>query len=323
MEPQFEKPPIPSAEKPKEIYQIEQIDNTQCLISELREKVRAQNFEAPESITEQRRKELKEEINNVANIFERAQRPWFLGGGAALELHINEFQRNHWDQDVFIYPEDRKTFIEPIRESGYDFFVPYSGKKDSLATDEQVIAERNFHLNKINERALGPKFIDLYILDREGNSGNIIWDENVILPKSLFENTPKYTSDNGKEIPLVPKEALILHKILGERQLDFDDLKRSLPTVTAEERERLDVYLRGSRISFTVAGRETQNLDELMRLVEAATKDTKENFLIPEVEKALFQKSKKYNADTLKTLEHQLKIKAWDMPRWEVRHSTS
>lgn len=319
-QPKFENPPIPPTEKSGEMSKAEQAMTPERLVSELREKVLAENFEAPEPITEQRKQELKEEIDNVADIFGKAQRPWFLGGGVGLELHNGEFQRNHWDQDVSIYEEDRKAFIEAVRKSGYDFFVASHAKEDAIATDKQITGQHNFHLNKTDERAPGPKFIDLWILDREKDTGNVVWDGK-ILPKNLFENSPRYTSDNGREVSLVPKEALILHKILGGRQLDFQDLKMSLSGITAEERQRVDAYLKKFGIVLAVGDKETQNLEELMRLAEATTKDAKENFIVPEIEKAVSSKFRQYNADKLKTLEQQLKRKAWDMPRWEIKET--
>lgn len=51
---QFENPPMPSREKPEETPRTEQAMTPERLISELREKVLAENFEAPEPITEQR-----------------------------------------------------------------------------------------------------------------------------------------------------------------------------------------------------------------------------------------------------------------------------
>lgn len=328
-EQQFENPPMPSIEK---LGERQKTELPQGVAAELRKKVLSENFEVPEPITEKREKELKKDIDNVANIFEKAQHPWFLGGGVALELHDGKLKRDHHDQDVYIYEEDRQAFTEAIRKSGYDFFFPLSGKKDGLATKEQITTERNFHLNKVDKHMAGPSQIDLWFLQKEKGSGDTIWDENVTISRNLLEGARKYISDNGKEVSLIPKEVLLYNKILGGRQLDFHDIKTSLPNLAEEERRRLDGYLENSGVSFVVAGQETRNIDELMQLAETETKAVKGKFLVPEIDKINLRN---YNADIpkifgvveqissqkefLAKVRHELKIKAYDMPRWEIR----
>ncbi len=263
--------------------------------SDLREKT-SNYFEADESINEAADEKIKKDVTDIASVFSKSQRPWFLGGGVALELHNGEFRRTHGDYDVFIYKGDIETFIKPLKDSGYDIFRVMSGEADVIATQEQIITEDNFHLKKTDDNKLGPAYIDLWLLEKRDNE-DVIWDKenNINIPKNLFVNASKYISANGREVPLQPKEMLILNKLFKGRQSDLNDLRICLPTLTEEERWRLNEYLNSADAVFIIGNRETSNLEELLQLAEVATTGIKESFLATKADEVISEHREKFN----------------------------
>jgi len=283
------------AENPEETKQGgEELSSEQRLAESLRERIMSEDFGVPDSITEQQNEKLKKDIDDVVDIFGSRGRPWFLGGGIALELRGGDFRRPHEDFDIFVHKEDVHGFIDPIRKAGYEIFHVEPGEEDSIATEEQIIAENNFHVKKIDVHMPGPPYIDLQVAQEEELAADIRDFRNI------FENAATYALDNGKEVPLEPREVGVLNKVLGGRQLDFHDLKEFLPSLTAEERQRVNEYLEANDVTFVVGDTETKDPDELLEIAESSTKGVKEDFVAANVETRIERYRERFDFDVEK-----------------------
>ena len=296
---------------PEEVKTAEQMMTPeQRLASELREKILNENFETPENVTEQQKEAIEKETGDVAKIFNEYGKPWFLAGGTSLELARGEIIRNHQDSDIAIYYEDVADFFDYARGLGYKF-VDTEGRE--ISSKEGLVSQReNAFLDKIDETKPGSKGFEIMFLKRN-ERGEIVFgaDENLTFPTNLYEGGQKYIAKNGQEVPLTPKEVQILYKIFDGRQKDFHDVKTFLPTLSQEERERLDGYLESVGATFVVGNRETRNLDELLQLTEATTKETKENFLGTKINEAISKEKERFDTIIGKIFEIASRI---DMP---------
>jgi hypothetical protein len=265
----------------------------QRLASDLREKVLSEDFEIPEPISEQRKEELENEISNIAKIFNGYGRPWFIVGGIALELAEGKLTRDHQDSDIAIHYKDVADFFDYSRDLGYKF-VDAEGK--DISSKEDLISRReNAFLRKVDETKPGPKGFEIIFL-RSNDKGEIIFgaNEKLTFPAALYEGGQRYTAKNGQEVPLTPKEIQILYKIFEGRQKDLYDVKTFLPTLSQNERQRLNGYLESVGVTFVVGNRETENLDELLQLAETTAKETKENFLATKVDEVISKNRERF-----------------------------
>ena len=267
----------------------------QRLASNLREKVLSDNFEIPESATENQKSDVEKETGDVAKILNEYGRPWFLGGGTSLELAQGEITRDHHDSDIVMPYENVADFFDYARGLGYKF-TDTEGK-DILSKEDLVNERENAFLHKIDRSKPGTQGFEIIFL-RKNNEGEIIFgsgDQGLAFPTALYDNAQKYSAKNGQEVPLQPREVVLLHKIFDGRQKDFHDIRKFLPTLSTEERQRLNAHLQKIGASFIVGDKETEDLDELMRLAEATTKEVKENFLAPKIDEAISKSSERFN----------------------------
>jgi len=287
----------------EEVQKAEQMMTPeQRLSSRLREKVLSENFEIPEPISEQRKEELKNEIGDVAKIFNGYGRPWFTAGGTALELAEGKLTRDHQDNDIAIFYEDVGDFFGYTTQLGYEFF-DVKGKK--IENAEELLAQKeNGFVMKSDESKPGLRGFEVIFLRRNAQ-GDITFghDDRLAFSKTLYENAPKYTNKNGEVAPITPKDIELLYKISDGRNKDFHDIKEFLPSLTPEERQRLDGYLETIGATFVINGQETKNLDELLRLAEAQTKRLKENFLATKIDTIIAEDFRNFNETIEKIFE--------------------
>jgi len=189
---------------------------------------------------------------------------------------------------------DVADFFDYAGGLGYKFV---DTERREISTKEELVSQReNAFLHKIDEAKPGPRGFEIMFL-RKNENGEIIFgaDENLTFPTALYEGGQKYNAKNGQEVPLTPREVQILYKIFDGRQKDFHDVKTFLPTLSQEERVRLNGYLESVGASFVVGDRETQNFDELLQLTEATTKEAKENFLATKIDEAISKNRERFD----------------------------
>lgn len=289
--------------KSEEVKRAEQMMTPeQRLFSRLREKVLSEGFEIPEPISDQRKEELENEIGDVAKIFNGYGRPWFTAGGTALELVEGKLTRDHQDNDIAIFYEDVGDFFGYTTQLGYEFF-DVKGKK--IENTKELLAQKeNAFVMKSDESKPGLRGFEVIFLRRNAQ-GDITFghDDRLAFSKNLYENAPKYTNKNGEVAPITPKDIELLYKISDGRNKDLHDIKKFLPTLTAEERQRLDGYLETIGATFVVGEQETKNLDELLQLAEARTRILKENFLVAKVDTIISEDFKNFDETIGKIFE--------------------
>jgi hypothetical protein len=252
----------------------EMMTSEQRVASNLRENVFRNNLDAPGPLSEQRKEELEKEIGDVAKVLNGYGRPWFTAGGTALELAKGKLTRDHLDNDIAIFYEGVGEFFGYASHLGYRFF-DVKGKRIKAA--EELLAQKgNAFVVKNDKGRPGLRFEIIFL--RRNAQGDITFGHNkqFAFSKTLYENPAKTIAVNGEVVPIQPKEIVLLHKIYDGRNKDFHDIKKFLPTLTPEERERLNGYLKTLDATFAVGDRQTTNLDELLQLAEAETKDFRE-----------------------------------------------
>ncbi|OHB18251.1 MAG: hypothetical protein A2749_00300 [Parcubacteria group bacterium RIFCSPHIGHO2_01_FULL_45_26] len=275
----------------------------QRLAYNLQKKVLSDNFETPESASEQQKSDVEKETGDVARILNGYGKPWFLGGGTSLELAQGEITRDHHDSDIVMPYEDVSDFFDYASGLGYKF-TDTEGK-DILSKEDLVNSRENAFLHKTDKTKPGSQGFEIIFL-RKNDAGEILFgsgDEGLAFPTTLYENRQKYSARNGQEVPLQPREVVLLHKIFDGRQKDFHDIKKFLPTLSVEERQRLDGYIQKIGLYFVVGGKETENIDGLMQLAEATTKEVKENFLASKLDEAISKSSERFNTIIGKVFE--------------------
>lgn len=290
--------------KMEEMQRAEQMMTPeQRLASNLREKVLGENFEMPENATEQQKSDVEKETGDVAQILNDYGKPWFLGGGTSLELAQGKITRDHHDSDIVMPYENVADFFDYAGRLGYKF-TDTEGK-DILSKEDLVNSRENAFLHKVDRTKPGSQGFEIIFL-RKNDAGEILFgsgEEELAFPTTLYDNAKKYSAENGQEVPLQPREIILLHKIFDGRQKDFHDIKKFLPTLSMEERQRLDGYIEKIGLSFVIGGKQTDNLDELMQLVEATTKEVKENFLASKIDETISKSSERFNTTIVRIFE--------------------
>lgn len=288
---------------PQEMTTAENLMTTeQRLATELREKFLYESIDTPEGVTEQQKEAVEKETDEVAKILNLYGKPWFIAGGTSLELAQGEITRNHQDTDIAMYYEDMADFFDYAQELGYKF-VDTTGTE--ISTKEEVLNQReNAFVQKIDEAMPGPRGFEIMFL-RRNEKGEIIFggNESLTFPAALYENGKKFTTKNNQEVPLTPKEVQILYKIFDGRQKDFHDIKTFLPTLSQDERGRLNEYLEGTGATFVVGDRETQDLDELLQLAETTAVEAKENLLMTSINEAVSKYTERFDTTIAKMFE--------------------
>jgi len=250
-------------------------------------------------LTPERKQQLEIEIAKTAEFFNGSGKKWFLAGGTALELASGGLTRDHQDVDVAMYSEDLIPFFDYATKAGYRFERPMGEKEFSqykqlyghvpeiMRVDErrkitwvkiqdaqELSLGHNAFANATNPDVPLPNGFEVIALQRDSKTGGVIFgaDSNVILPPGIYENAPKYTAMNEQEVPLTPKEVQLMYKIYDGRQKDFEDIRRSLPSLSIEEKQTLDNLLGQANIEFRLPnGTIVPSLDHVLSV---ASKDT-------------------------------------------------
>lgn len=277
------------------------IESLQRLASNLREKVLSENFETPEGASEQQKSDVEKETGDFARILNEYGKPWFLCGGTSLELAQGEITRDHKDIDIVMPYENVADFFDYARGLGYKF-TDTEGK--DISSKEDLATKRNVFLNKVDRTKTGTRELEIIFL-RKNHEGKIIFgsgNEELAFPTNLYENGQKYSAKNGQEVPLQPREIVLLHKIFDGRQKDFHDIKKFLPTLSTEERQRLNGYFEKINVSFAVGDKKAESLDELIQLVEATTKEVKKN-MASKIDEVISKVRERFNTTIGKVFE--------------------
>lgn len=267
----------------------------------IRKKVLDPNFEIP-PVTEKKKAKIERETGIVAKVFNDFGRPWFLCGGTSLEFAQGKITLDHQDTDVGLFYEDIADFFDYAVGLGYKFIT--SECKDILSKESLLAQKENAFLRIANDTQSGLTGFEIMFL-RRNDEGEIIFGSSnkVAFPATLYEGGQKYIAENGQEVPLTPKEVQILYKIFDGRQKDFYEIKTFLPTLSQQERQRLDTYLKNIGAVFIVGNKETKNIDELISLVEETTLEAKEEFLSSEIDKVVSEAIQMFDGSAKKCLD--------------------
>ncbi len=254
-----------------------------------------EQFGMPAPATPEQQELIQKEAGDIAALCNAYGKPWFYAGGTSLELAEGTITRDHQDSDIAFFEEDVADFVAHTRTLGY---IITDHERKEIPLDEEIIKERrNVFLHKSHGATSGPGGFEIIFL-RKNATGAITFDSDARLsfPASLYENAQTYSAQNSEKVPLQSKEIVLIHKLFDGRQKDVYDITKFLPTLSEEERQRLDGYLKTVDATFMVGATETDDLDELLQLVETQTGEVKEAFFASKADKVISENVYRFDA---------------------------
>ena len=177
--------------------------------------------------------------NDIYSLFMDAPFPWWISGGWALDLFLQEQTRKHFDIDVSIARRDQ--LAAQVFLSSWDF---WSVKRDE--SGEIVLSQwgRNEMLGNEypgvwgREDAETPWRFEFFFQDVDNDIWQFRYCDAIQHPLSGIG----YITPDG--IPYLRPEIALLTKAARLREVDINDFLRVLPALNSEQKTKLidDIY---------------------------------------------------------------------------------
>lgn len=171
-------------------------------------------------------------ITEVADIFKKTGKPFWLGGGYSIDLFLGQATRAHEDLDFIVKRDDQLAFQNILSEwdlqaadpPGSGSLLPW--KKDYF----YVLPIHNIWCRK-NEASTW----DLEILFSEFEGDEWVYRRNNTIrgPMSTFS----WQTDDG--LMVLTPEIQLLYKSRSKRPKDFEDLHNCIPKLSIHQRTTL------------------------------------------------------------------------------------
>ena len=194
----------------------------------------------------ERAEELSREIEMIAEILDVERVPFFIAGGTGLDLLDGKWGRDHLDLDVAISGVDRERAYDAMIAAGFRITDP-AGKEIS----REMLIDQKRH-NIFCKQLVGEdKYnVEIMFLEAAAN-GDVKLNDAVAAPREAYTHAPTVTIGEH-DIPLQPTEVILFHKLTDGRRKDFRDLEKAWESLSAEERARVEGYIRDSHLVFVV-----------------------------------------------------------------------
>ncbi|MER7043910.1 nucleotidyltransferase domain-containing protein [Streptomyces jumonjinensis] len=165
----------------------------------------------------------------VATIFAKADFPWWIAGGYAIELAVGRELRPHGDLDVLVLRRDQARVCEVM--SGWDLFVadpPGRGKLRPWPPGE--VLRPPLHDIWCRRTPAAPWSVQLMLDEAEGTQWVSRRTQEIRLPIDRLGKT----SETG--IPYLTPEVQLFYKAKATRDKDETDFEAVLPLLDAPAR---------------------------------------------------------------------------------------
>ena len=175
------------------------------------------------------------DIEEVVALFGHASARWWISGGYALELHQGYSWRAHDDIDVGVLRRDAPELTALL--DGWDIEIAASGVL-SPWRGSVPLAGRNQNNLWCRKRSDQPWGLDVTIGD--GDQESWIFRRDPVI-RVRWEEAILRTQD---EVPYLAPELQLLYKSTDLRPKDDVDAREVIPSLTPEQRERIQMFLR-------------------------------------------------------------------------------
>lgn len=194
----------------------------------------------------ERQEELSREIEMIAEIFEVERVPFFIAGGTGLDLLDGKWGREHLDLDIAISSVDRERTYDAMIAAGFRVTDP-AGKEIS----HEMLVDPKRH-NIFCKQLVGEDKYNVEIMFlEEAVNGGVKLNDAVAAPREIYTRAP-IVRIGEHDIPLQPTEVILFHKLTDGRRKDFRDLEKAWESLSAEERMRVEGYIRDSHLVFVI-----------------------------------------------------------------------
>ncbi|HSX25106.1 MAG TPA: hypothetical protein VLG69_04025 [Candidatus Andersenbacteria bacterium] len=153
------------------------------------------------------------------------QKPWFVCGGWAIDLFLNQQTRQHADVDVGIFREDQQFLREYLND--WQIYKVVEGEAINLKKDE--LLELPIHELKALK---GDQEIEILLNNSDATDWVYRREETITYPK---EKLTQYRDG----IPYWAPEISLLYKTKETRSKDEQDFANVLPHLSQESRQWL------------------------------------------------------------------------------------
>jgi hypothetical protein len=172
------------------------------------------------------------EPHDALELMRGYDRPWWVGGGWALDLFLGERKRDHEDLDVVVLRRDQDAVRAHL--AGWDLQVAHSGEL-SPWTGERIDPPR--HTLWARSDATGPWELELVLVETERGLWRFRRDPSVTMPLERV-------GIERDGIPFLAPEIALLYKAKESRERDEADFASVLPHLEPERRRWLAEAIR-------------------------------------------------------------------------------
>jgi hypothetical protein len=161
-------------------------------------------------------------------------RPWFIGGGWAIDLFLDEVTRAHEDVDVIIFRDDQHALFDALPGWILEKIVPHPEPKPEPGTKQAWVGETLvLPVHQVLARPdHGSSPLEFVLNEREGD----LW---------VYRRRPEVTmrvdsigARRGR-IPFLTPEIVLLYKAKHRRDRDEADFTRSRDVLSQGQRDWL------------------------------------------------------------------------------------
>ena len=231
---------------PYETPTEEKINRTQEIplekLGKFTEQIQRAKSTKREKPSEERIGEIKNELEEAADLFQSADVPYIIDGALNISLYKGKFFREHRDIDFGVFSKDIPKLARALEQRGYALFrfpedvderlkvkkaLPHELIRPDEVDVSTISREHIFFLRVKDDFEIDTEnytCFDIHALDQNVD-GDIVRLSGTVIPKEYYMNTLEYTTDSGKKLRLCHPAILVYHKLLEGREHDLADIK--------------------------------------------------------------------------------------------------
>ncbi|WP_081841469.1 nucleotidyltransferase domain-containing protein [Alicyclobacillus macrosporangiidus] len=168
-----------------------------------------------------------EQLDSVADVMDKFQYPWLIGGGWAIDLALGKVTREHEDVDICVFREHTQAVLDHFSDWDVKVAVPGEHRLEVCRHVQDTLPPRfGLHIRK------GHQFIEVLLTDKTADEVTVIFrrDPSIRMPLSEFVRV----DNRGRKY--VAREWQLLFKSKEGRDKDHRDFQTYAPHCTESQR---------------------------------------------------------------------------------------
>lgn len=171
----------------------------------------------------------------VARLMDGYEGRWWVAGGWALDLYLDEVTRPHEDLEIAVLRRDQSSLRDYLGEWTFEKAIPGTSRQEPWTEGERL--ERPIHEIHATRAHGSPDALEILLNEASGGVWRFRRNPEIARPLS------KVGGATREGVPFLSPEVVLLYKAKNPRPRDEDDFRTAAPRLADEAAEWLRLSL--------------------------------------------------------------------------------